>query len=164
MKKRIITILSFISLVGVCVWRFCPLSFSDITISKKQNLVIYDVSYRYTEVGNSYTYRLNTEQINEEFTKDILEILNSSSYRPDFRNLWPFGLNQINSDKNYDGNSILMIMGVETEEEWLNFHYISSSLVSVSGDKFKGILIYHPTNYETKDKLIEYIKENGVKQ
>ena len=88
MKKRIIIIFCFVLLVGVCVWRFRPLSFSNITISNEKNLILHSVTHVHITFDDGHhVYLLDKEQINTEITKDILEILDSSSYRQDFRNL-----------------------------------------------------------------------------
>lgn len=164
MKKRIIIIFCFVLLVGVCVWRFRPLSFSNITISNEKNLILHSVTHVHITFDDGHhVYLLDKEQINTEITKDILEILDSSSYRQDFRNLCPWGVNRVNNDKNFDGNVVEILVGV-AEEEWVNVHFTSSSLVFVGGNKFTGFRIYHPTSDETIYKLAEYIKENGTKQ
>ena len=54
------------------------------------------------------TYQIvNTEQQGNE-PGDILEILATSKYQQDFRNLLPSSADSVEADKNYDGRTVTL--------------------------------------------------------
>lgn len=64
----------------------------------------------YEMVSIRTLYHGNAEYVIDEMDSDtedaIMELLNTSSYRQSFRNLWPRGVSGVSSDRYYDGNDV----------------------------------------------------------
>ena len=101
----------------------------------------------------------------EENIQEILEILASSGYRRDYRNLLPWGIDGVDSDKNYDGHrfSLLLVWGEESDN-CTHIQFLSHSIIAVSAPEKPGFQIYHPTNEDTLYELVEYLQANGTKK
>ena len=89
------------------IWRFWPNSFSN-TISVNENSIdSVSVHAMVNHFGieqdtiDTYLIGENEQQINT--LEEIIEILATSSYRQDFRNLLLWDLDYVDADKNYDG-------------------------------------------------------------
>ncbi len=171
MKKRIrliVTVISIALIAGLLLWRFLPRS-SSYLISVDQHAftgfsAIATVSYIEDGVPYSNIYRIENTPQYTEVLEEVLEILATSRYRPDFRNLLPGGLRQIDGGKKYDGRIISLAFSAETQEGFVHIQFLSSRVIPVSAGSRSGLLAYHPTNRETMDKLVEYLQANGVKQ
>ncbi len=171
MKKRIGFIIKFflaILIVYLLIWRFWPQSFSDVIMVDKNSVTSFSSSVMIHRLENGQThtdtYRVvSTEEQGNE-PKDILEILASTKYQQDFRNLLPWKADSIESDKNYDGRTAVVVFSVgDQKDEWVEIHYLSSSIVAVSAGE-DGFSIYHPTNRKILDALVEYTKTHDTKQ
>ena len=166
MKKRIIAVSLMVVVLFLLVWRFRPVVFSDIAISSDEIPYSYNLTCTLYEFGEKATYNFDSREIEIDIWNDVLEILNSSSYRQDFRNLLPWGVRSVNSDRNYDGRTALLSIILENPKKgYIHVEFISCSLMIVqrSGDN-AAFRVYHPTNHKTIDMLIEYIQTYGVKQ
>ena len=172
MKKKIGFIIKFflaILIVFLLVWRFWSQSFSDIITVDKNSITSFSSSVMIHRLENGQiptdTYRVvSTEEPGNE-PKDILEILASTKYRPDFRNLLPWKTDSIESDKNYDGRTAVFVFSTgDQKDEWLEIYYLSHSIMTVSVGGTDKLNIYHPTNHKTLDELIEYIKSHNNEQ
>ena len=84
MKKRVFLICILLLFVALIVWRLWLLKFTDI--------VPCDIE-TYEMVSIRTLYHGNAEYVIDEMDLDkedaIMELLNTSSYRQSFRNLWP---------------------------------------------------------------------------
>lgn len=171
MKKRIgliITIIITALILCLLIWRFWPQSAFDL-VSANENSITSFSAYAMVsrfENGQSYTdtYRIDNTKLQDNASSEIIEILATSSYQQDFRNLLPWGIDSVSSDKNYDGCTVTLSFYSETaEKEYFEIQFLSSSIAVVTSAKHPGYRIYHPTNHETINRLIEYLQAHGVK-
>lgn len=172
MKKRlwlIITILIAVLIVGLLIWRFWPQPASSIMPVDEDSITSFSSNIKISHIENGQTvtdmYSINKTDFPCPEPGEILEILATSSYRQDFRNLLPWQADYIDADKNYDGRSVLMVFSLGNgKDEWIQVHFLTSTIIVVQeGDEDK-LLVYHPTNRETLDELTEYFQTHGVKQ
>ena len=172
MKKRIrliITIIIASLIVCLLIWRFLPQSFSNLISVDENTITNFSSSVMVQSLENGQTHTdtyqiTKTEQLGNE-PGDILEILSTSKYQQDFRNLLPWSADSIEADKNYDGRTVLLVFSVGNQkDEWVQIYYLSSSIIAVSVGREDGYRIYHPTNHKTLDELVEYIQTHGTKQ
>ena len=171
MKKQIgliIKIVVALFIVCMLVWRFLPQSFSDLISIDKTSVTNFSASARVQRLENGEihtdTYSINTEQHGNR-SGDVIDILATSRYKQDFRNLLPWSADSVEADKNYDGRNLVLVFSVGNQkDEWLHIHYLSSSIIAVSVGTEDGFRIYHPTNRKTLDELTEYFQAHGIKQ
>lgn len=172
MKKRIGLIVAIVVaalIICLLIWRFLPHSLSN-AISVDENSIIGFSAYAMVsrfEDGQSYTdtYRIdNTDQQSHKPEK-MIEILATSGYQQDFRNLLSWGIDSVASDKNYDGSTVtLSFYSENAETEYFEIQFLSSSIAVVTTEAHPSFRIYHPTNHKTMYDLIEYVKNYGIKQ
>ena len=160
MKKRlglIIVVVIAVLIVGLLVWRLWPQTASSL-IDAKENAGVTSCSAEFNSTVNG----LEIYRMDGQAADDVLEILESSGYRPDFRNLLPWGIDGVSSDRNHDGRTVRVFFGYEGD--YADFLFLSRSLVVVTTAEKPGNRIYHPTNRETMDKLITYLHTYGTEQ
>ncbi len=163
MKKRIIRISLTIIIIFLITWPLLPVSFSnvmpideDTTISFSANAM---VNY------HEETYSINIPESQKDSLEEILEILKTSRYRQDYRNLLPWRIGYVDADKNYDGHTVhLMFVYGNAKDEYVTIQFMSSSIIAVSTKDTCGFRIYHPTNDKTIYALVEYLKTHGTIQ
>ena len=172
MKKRIgliITIIVAALIVCLLIWRFWPQSSSNLISVDENSITSFSASAMIHHLENGQT-RTDTSRIDNPAQQgnepgDIIEILATSRYQQDFRNLLPWSADNVEADKNYDGRTVVLVSSVGNQkDEWVQIHFLSSSIVTVSVGGEAGFRIYHPTNNKTLDELVEYIQTHGVKQ
>lgn len=169
MKKRIaliIVILIIALVICVLTWRFWPQSFSNLMgVDEGATTGISAYAMESTfENGQSDLdmYRIDIEESQSDEITELIEILSTSHYQQDFRNLFLWGLDYVDSDRNYDGKTIsLSLYAGPQQDEYVEIQFLSSSIVAVRGSGKSGLRIYHPTNRETMGKLIEYLQTHG---
>ncbi len=173
MKKRmklIIAIIVAALIIYMPIWRFWPRSLSDLLSVEENSIKIISVSayvFNINAPGLSQQdhYQLKVSEHQSNISKEIVDILSSSGYREDFRNLWPWGVRSISADRNYDSRRVSLFFEIENQEGKVGYiYYTTSSLISVHGMRKRGFSVYHPTNRETFDVLVEYIQEHGIKK
>lgn len=171
MKKRIgLIIIIVVTVLIICLltWRFWPQSFSGLISIDENSVTSFSASAMVHRLENGQThtdiYSIAAEQQGNELG-DIIEILATSRYQQDFRNLLPWSEDSVGADKNYDGRTVVLVFSVGNQkDEWVQIHYLSSSIIAVSVGGEDGYSIYHPTNHKTLDELVEYFQTHGVKQ
>lgn len=168
MKKhigKIITAVILLLIVGLLIWRFWPRSSSAIIAMDESAITDYSATAMVGrfEGGQSYTdtYRVDNVDSKPGDPGALLEILATSGYRPDFRNLLPWGIDSVSSDRNYDSRTVLLSFYAHNLEEEISIHFLSPSIIAVNTNNESGMCIYHPANRETLDALVTYIQENG---
>ena len=172
MKKRIrmfIMIILIALAVYLVLWRFWPNSLSNM-ISVNENAidsVSAHAMVNHFGIGedtiDTYLIGANEQQVNT--LDEIIEILDISSYRQDFRNLIRWDLDYVDADKNHDGRTVTVSFYVgNKKDEYVQIQFLSSSIIAVSSDDKTGFRVYHPTNKKTIDQLVEYLQTYGVKQ
>lgn len=173
-KKRILSIVrsvaitSIVAILVICllVWHVWPNSVSSIIPVEKNAITSFSsyVVIKHTENGQTLTdvYRIDKTGFPCEEPGYILEILATSSYQQDLRNLLPWSADSVGADKSYDGRSAVIVFSVGNQkDEWVEINYLSSGIIVVSVGWEDGYRIYHPTNEQTFDDLVEYYKTHG---
>lgn len=171
MKKRIglVVIITLIT-IAVCFlsWRLWPHTLSSLVSLDEDSVTSFwaQATIRSFENEQSYndtSYRIDIAQPQNSNLGEILEILNTSSYQQDYRNLLPGDVDTVHPDKNYDGNIVRLryVWGNEPDE-FVAISFLSSSIITVFVGGESEFRIYHPTNHETMYNLIEYLKTHGT--
>ena len=172
MKKRIglmVAIVVAVLIIDLLLWRLWPQSSSGLVAVDKNTITgfsAYAMVSRF-ENGQTYTdtYRIDSKDQQSLNPEEIMGILSTSGYQQDFRNLLPWGIDSVSSDKNYDGSSVTVSFYSENaEKEYFEIRFLSSSIAVVTTQTHPGYRIYHPTNRKTIYDLIEYVKNYGVAQ
>ena len=171
MKIRIGLIIKIIVaalIIGLLIWRFWPQSSANlITVDKNATISFAGIaSVSRNENGQPFidSYQIDNEQQGLE-SGAILEIIASTKYRQDFRNLFPWRAESIEADKNYDGRNVSLMFTVgDQQDEWVNIQYMSSDMIIVSTGGEEGYCIYHPVDRKVLDELIEYFQAHGIKK
>ena len=164
MRRRYVVLLVFAILVAALfTWRLWPQSLSGL---------LPDDAYSFTSVSAGAMadifeagypvfrhYRLEDKE--QTAANELLDILKTSDYRPDFRNLLPWGKGSLVSGNDYDGRSVNISFYFVDGQTPRSFHvnFLGRSLVSISSED--GWSVYHATNPETLSALVEYIQTHG---
>ena len=171
--KKIIRMFIVIILIALAIylvlWRFWANSFSNMISVNENSIDSVSVHAMVNHFGigedtiDTYLIGENEQQVNT--LDEIIEILDTSSYRQDFRNLIRWDLDYVDADKNYDGRTVTVSFYVgNKKDEYVQIQFLSSSIIAVSSDDKTGFRVYHPTNKKTIDQLVEYLQTYGVKQ
>ena len=169
MKKRIgltIAIVIAVLIIGLLGWRFWPQPASSV-MSVSEDTITSFAAYGMLdsfEMGHCDLYSINSPAPISNEPGEILEILAMSKYQQDFRNLLPWGVDGVSADKNYDGNMVTLSLYFQDKQGYIEFQFLSNSIVVVRTSDQPNMRIYHPTNSATFEKLVEYLKTHGVLQ
>ena len=169
MKKRIgltIAIVIAVLIIGLIGWRFWPQSASSV-MSVSEDTITSFAAYGMLdsfEMGYYDLYSINSPAPISNEPREILEILAMSKYQQDFRNLLPWGVDGVSADKNYDGNMVTLSLYFQDKQGYIEFQFLSNSIVVVRTSDQPNMRIYHPTNRETMYELIAYLQTHGTKQ
>ena len=155
--------------VYLVIWRFWPNSFSN-TISVNENSidrVSIHAMVNHFGMGQDTIDTYLIDDLNQPINmlEEIIDILNTSSYRQDFRNLLLWDLDYVDADKNYDGRTVTVSFFTKNpKDECAQIQFLSSSIIVVSSGRKTGFRVYHPTNRKTMDQLLEYVQMHGIKE
>ncbi|HBR07481.1 MAG TPA: hypothetical protein DD735_01140 [Clostridiales bacterium] len=168
MKKRVAVIAAAALIIGLLVWRFWPHSLSSVICVEKSVVtnIACSASIGGVENGKPYinSYTLSELSPQDDGFEEIMEILDSSNYRQDFRNLLPWSIDNIGSDgaKELLAADVVFVWGSgENESCFMSMH--GESMIAVSSGTESGLKVYHSTNREMLDTLAEYLKTHGNK-
>ena len=164
MKKRYIVLLVFVLLVvGLLTWRLWPRSLANLLPKDAYSFpnVFASAMVDVYEVGqvDFLHYRLDDQETTA--AKELLDILNTSGYRPAFRNLLPWTEGALASGSDFDGRSVILhfyVIAGQTRRDF-SVQFLGRSQVSISTEDSWGV--YHATNPETLTALVEYIQTHG---
>lgn len=164
----IIKIVVAVLIIGLLIWRFWPQSSANLITVDKNAIIsfagIASVSRNENGQPRIDSYQIDNEQQGVE-PGAILEIIASTKYQQDFRNLLPWRAESIDADKNYDGRNVSLVFTVgNQQDEWGHIQYMSSSMIIVYTGGEEGYYIYHPIDHEVLDELIEYFQAHGIKK
>lgn len=176
-KKRILAITKSVAIttivallvIGLLIWRVWPNSPSSIIPVEKNTITSFSSNVMINRIENGQTvtdvYSIHKSEAPFEDPERILEILETSSYQQDLRNLLPWSVDSVGADKSYDGrNAVLVFSMGNQKDEWVEINYLSSGIIVVFVGGEDGCRIYHPTNEKTFDDLIKYYETYGVKE
>lgn len=169
MKKRTVWIVIAVLLVSLLIWRLWPHSASVFLPDDESAITAFfaNASAYVFENGELHFIRHAIEDKKQpsEAMEELLNILKSSHYQQDLRNLLPWGRDVVGSTSSNGDNhwsiTLHFFTGDQTPELFY-IHFMGKSLVYVSaGNRSR---IYHATNPETRDALVEYLQAHGEKQ
>ena len=172
MKKRIGVIIAMIAaslVICLLTWRFWPRSSSKLISVDENSITGFSAAAMVHRLENGQTlidtYCLDSSEQQSNDLGEIVGILATSSYQQDFRNLLPWDLDYVDSDKNYDGRTVMLVFYMGNQiDEYVQIQFLSSSIIAVFIGGEDGYQIYHPTNSMVIDALVEYLQTNGAKQ
>lgn len=167
-KTAIIAAAALLIVLLLGVWRFWPRPLSSV-IGVEQGAVTgmaCTVLAGGVENGKPYIngYTLSELSPQEDGFKEILTILDSSDYRPDLRNLLPWGIDSIGSDEanGVQTASVVFVWGSGVNESCI-LSIQGKNTVAVSGGSKSGLKVYHPTNREILNMITTYLQAHGNK-
>ena len=172
MKKRKIPktallALAAVAVVALALWRLIPRSLADVIGQDPGAVISMAAQVTVTGVANgksvSDAFTLNDLPPEIEHFAAILEILEGTNYRPDFRNLLPWPRNSVEADSRFDGRSVMVfLVWGDSLESSATLHLQTESQAVVSLGTEDGFRIYHPTDPEAHAALADYLEAHGV--
>lgn len=165
--KKCILLLLAILLLCLLAWRLTPHTFEQMTASDINAITSLAGAAAFLGVrdGSTYveTYTLQTVSPEDTAFEDVLMLLNETRYREDFRNLLPWPLDAVSSDRYFDNRSVsLLLVWGPSADECCSLS-LSGRQIVVGRPYHDGFLIYHPTNPKLLNWLSTYIANNGEK-
>ena len=161
-RKKITVSIVIILIAALLGWRLLPHSFPSVisTQTSRATSLACNVSTSYvSNVSPAIdTYVLQSTSDENDF-KEIMKLLNSASYRQDFRNLLPWSITTVGSESNCSANIMLVWGDTATESCFISFQ--SESIVSVAAGTEGDFQIYHPTDRTVLGRLIDYVQLHG---
>ncbi len=168
-SKTTVIVVTIAAIVAcLLAWRFWPHSFSAVlsdtdafaslsaSASEGGNETVGSISMPYIDF-----YTINSAQASGKMIDELLEILKSTSYTQDFRNLLPWGIDSVENDKSYDGRVVVLSFRTRDNKSVSITALCPNVLTINDGD---GTKVFHPTDSKMFDRLFSYIQENGVKE
>ena len=172
MKKRKILKTALLALAAVAVialalWRLVPRSLGDVLNGDPGAVVSMAAQVAVTGISGGKaatdTYTLEALSPDSEHFAAILEILEGTNYRPDFRNLLPWPLTSVAAEGLKDGRSVMVfLVWGDSLESSATLHLQTESQAVVSLGTEDGFRIYHPTDPEAHAALADYLEVYGV--
>ncbi|MBO5371298.1 MAG: hypothetical protein J6A75_01110 [Lachnospiraceae bacterium] len=166
-KKKIIICIIAALLILFLGWRMWPHPLDKVISADMDSItsLACNVSISGLEdSGDSYidSYTLQALSEDDEHFQNIIDILKSTEYRQNFRNLLPWSITSVDAGKNYDGRSanVLLAWGSEDNENcYLSF--LDNNTIVISSINGDILQIYHPINRAVLDELVDYIQIHG---
>ncbi len=149
-------------IIAAAVWRLTPQRFYKISgIDPSFAEKVYCIA-TFSEVKpgdlSIDAYKMEAVLPHDERLSKIAEIVLSSDYRRDFRNLLPWEITSVSGKEKGEGSaSVKFIYG----EEACVFQFLDSDTAVLSRGFEEELMIFHPTDKSVFYTLREYIKENG---
>lgn len=166
MKKRVVIGIVIAIVVCVLLWRFLPRSAETVVPVDESDVTSFAaismVGRNLLGEPNFSIYRIDSTDASTQNIHDFLEILKTSRYQPDFRNLIPWGIDSVSAGRNYDSRTITVQFACG--DDYLDITFHSPTLITISAKGDSGFRIYHPTNKDTITKLVEYLETHGTLQ
>lgn len=169
MKKRTVWIVIAALLVSLLIWRLWPHSASFFLPDDESAVTSFFASASAFEFENGehhfISYTIEEKEQPTENMEALLNILKTSRYQQDLRNLLPWDQAVVGSTSSGGDNHWSITLHFYTGEqkpELLYIHFMGESLVYVSSDDTSRI--YHATNPETLAALAEYLQTHGEKK
>lgn len=166
MKKWFIIGIVIALVLGVLLWRFIPRSAGTVIPVEENDVTSFAAI---SMVGRNLLgepdfsiYRIDSADATEQNIHDFLDILKTSRYQPNFRNLIPWGIDSVSADKNYDNRTVTVQFACG--DDYLDITFQSPTQIHISAKNDSGFRIYHPTNKDTITKLVEYLETSGILQ
>ena len=166
-KRTLFLSLAAAVLLALGVWRLRPLPLSALLTVDPAQVTSLACSANVAGVldGEALidTYALPTLFPEDEAFSAVLDLLTSTGYRRDFRDLLPWPLESVSSGRNYGGRTVNMVLvwGSGAEENCALSMYDRQVVLFPPGDG--GFLIYHPADPAVFHRLVDYLCAHGQK-
>lgn len=164
MRKKIAVIVAVVLIICLLGWRFWPHSFSTVISVEKNTLtnIACHVSVMGVEKGKPFinTYMLSELSPQDTDFEKIVEILDSSDYCQDFRNLLPWKIDSVGANNTNLSATVVLVWG-NGENESCFISLYDRSVISISFENEAGLRVYHPTNRKMLKTLAEYLQTHG---
>lgn len=167
-KKWLILAVPVLIIIFLGVWRFWPHSLKGMIAGDQEQVIHLVCNANISGVdsgGASYidSYTMEPLSAREESFKAVMDILNASRYQQDFCNLLPWSVTSVESDGEFDGHTVNILLDWGSTDDKRCFLSFAGKSVTVSVGHNEGFLIYHPTDSDILEQLANYIKTHGVK-
>lgn len=141
-------------------WRLWPHSYPGILPEEADPVVSLSAFAGIDNAaGYNVFYRMDDVPSGDARLQEITEIMHTSVYRQNFRNLLPWKIHELFTDDNCDGQTVRLLYNPDDENgNYVAVDFISSSLIAVSVGEGNGFKFYHPANPETMGELLEYLR------
>lgn len=159
MKKRIVFAVLIAIVLGLAAWRFWPMRFSSIAGTKQSAVTEFSAYAMVPGIENGKpkndTYRIDGKDL-----APIWEILDDGRYQQDLRNLLPWGVDGVSSESSMSAG--LLLATGNGKDDYLYISFVGESIVTVSTGGDSGLRIYHPTDPDILQALVQYLQTHGT--
>lgn len=169
MKRKIIAIVTVVViLLCLLTWLVWPHTLSNILPFEDDSFIRFSIfsAERWVQDGVNYEDHYRFDNVTEPSSfEELSMILNTSKYRQDIRNLWPWKDNRYGDEIDASGSARIVYYLGNEDGKYVAVSFLSSSLITVSVGT-EGVFeetdlrFYHPTNPDAFNKLKEYVKAN----
>lgn len=165
-KMKYILCLSCILLAALTIWRLYPLSLSDVISTDENTIVSLACTAGIATVDADGTacieeYTIQSLSASDTRFREILDLLKTSAYQQDFRNLLPCKITEVSSDHRYDGKTVHIVLTWGSSPSKNGSLYFTGSGVTISSGNNDELLLFHPTAPDILNTLSDYIRANS---
>ena len=164
-RKRLFIVGAAVLAAGLMTWRLWPRSLSQVLGAEPRQVrsmacsaSVSGVSEGEAVIDSDLLQDLSPEQADFQA---VMEILDGTGYRPDFRNLLPWPVHRVEAEGSCQSASVTLAWGSGTAESaFITLQSDRQALVSPGGAE-EGLLIFHPTDRGTLNELTAYLQAHG---
>lgn len=164
-RKRLFIVGAAVLAAGLMTWRLWPRSLSQVLGAEPRQVrsmacsaSVSGVSEGEAVIDSDLLQDLSPEQADFQA---VMEILDGTGYRPDFRNLLPWPVHRVEAEGSCQSASVTLAWGSGTAESAsITLQSDRQALVSPGGAE-EGLLIFHPTDRGTLNELTAYLQAHG---
>lgn len=164
-RKRLFIVGAAVLAAGLMTWRLWPRSLSQVLGAEPRQVrsmacsaSVSGVSEGEAVIDSDLLQDLSPEQADFQA---VMEILDGTGYRPDFRNLLPWPVCNVGAEGSHQSASVTLAWGSgAAESASITLQSDRQAVVSPGGAE-EGLLIFHPTDRETLDELTAYLQAHG---
>lgn len=178
-RKRLFIVGAAVLAAGLMTWRLWPRSLSHVLGAEPHQVRSMACSASVSGVSegeaviDSHTLQdLSPEQADFQA---VMEILDGTDYRPDFRNLLPWPVRRVEAEGSHQSASVVLAWGSGAAESAAitlqsDRQAVVSSVLILQGERQaepsldrveEGLLIFHPTDRGTLNELTAYLQAHG---
>ena len=164
-RKRLFIVGAAVLAAGLMTWRLWPRRLSQVLGAEPRQVrsmacsaSVSGVSEGEAVIDSDLLQDLSPEQADFQA---VMEILDGTGYRPDFRNLLPWPVHRGEAEGSCRSASVTLAWGSGTAESAsITLQSDRQAVVSPGGAE-EGLLIFHPTDRGTLNELTAYLQAHG---
>ena len=164
-RKRLFIVGAAVLAAGLMTWRLWPRSLSQVLGAEPRQVrsmacsaSVSGVSEGEAVIDSDLLQDLSPEQADFQA---VMEILDGTGYRPDFRNLLPWPVCNVGAEGSHQSASVTLAWGSgAAESASITLQSDRQAVVSPGGAE-EGLLIFHPTDRGTLNELTAYLQAHG---